>query len=210
MTDLAAPRLSAPRPSRNSARGYRLGIHLVVQVLVAAACVLLLRVPPPLPSPFYRLTDAHLNRGGAEREVVLPDRGSKSSTSEDPSVYTLSFDTQDVAPDHPWSVFLPRFMDRVEVSVNGSLIFDSGRDSLANRPTRNTPELVTIPASLLRDGQNSLTMRLFASGPLGGFLDPVYVGPDDELRPAYERRALLFVTAQRGRPAWQRSSGSSG
>jgi signal transduction histidine kinase len=203
VTDLAAPGLSAPRPSRNGARVYRLGIHLVVQALVAAACALLLRLPPPLPSPPFRLIDAHLSQGGAEREVALPDRGRKPSAAEDPSIYTLSFETHDVAPGHPWSVFLPRFMDRVEVAVNGSLIFDSGRDTLANRPTRNTPELVTIPASLLRDGTNSLTIRLFAWGPLGGFLDPVYVGPDDELRPAYQRRTLLFVTAPVIFSAWQ-------
>jgi hypothetical protein len=214
VTELAAPRLSAPRPSRNSTRTSRLGVHLVVQVLVAAVCVLLLRLPQPSPPPSYRLVDAQASQSGAEREVVLPDRWRKPSTSDDPSVYTLSFDTHEVGPDHPWSVFLPRFMDRAEVAVNDSPIFDSVRDSQANRPNRNTPELVTIPASLLRDGTNTLTIRLFAWGPLGGFLDPVYVGPDDELRPAYERRALLFVTApvifSAWQPAWRRLSGSSG
>jgi signal transduction histidine kinase len=203
VTELAAPRLSAPRPSRNSTRSYRLGVHLAVQVLVAAVCVLLLRLPQPSPPPSYRLVNAEARQGGAEREVVLPDRWRKPSTSDDPSVYTLSFDTREVGPDHPWSVFLPRFMDRIEVAVNYSPIFDSARDALANRPNRNTPELITIPASLLRDGTNTLTIRLFAWGPLGGFLDPIYVGPDEELRRAYERRALLFVTAPVIFSAWQ-------
>ena len=203
MTELAAQQLSAPRPSRNSRRISRLGIHLMVQALVAALCALLLGMPQPLPPPSYRLTEAHLSQSGAEREVALPDRWTKPPTSDAASVYTLSFAPQNVVPDHSWSVFLPRFMDRVEVAVNGAFLFDSGRDPMANRPSRNTPELVTIPASLLRDGTNALTVRLFAWGPLGGFLDQVYVGPDDELRPAYDRRTLLFVTAPVIFSAWQ-------
>jgi signal transduction histidine kinase len=203
VTDLAAPRVSAPRPARNSARIYRLGIHLVVQALVAAVCVALLRSPPPSPPPSYRLVNAQVSQSGAERKVALPDRWRKPSTPDDPAVYALTFDATDVAPGHPWSVFLPRFMDRLELAVNGAAIFDSSRDPQANRPNRNTPELVIVPASLLRDGANTLTIRLFAWGPLGGFLDQVYAGPDDELRPAYERRTLLFVTAPVIFSAWQ-------
>jgi signal transduction histidine kinase len=203
VTELAAPRLTAPQSQRASARLYRLGIHLVVQVLVAALCVLLLRLPQPSPPSSYRLIDARASQSGAERVVTLPDRWRKPSSAEEASVYTLSFATGDVAPDHPWSVFVPRFMDRIVVAVNGAVIFDSGRDPQANRPTQNTPELVTIPAPLLRDGTNALTIRLLAWGPLGGFLDPVYVGPDEELRPAYEQRRLLFVTAPVIFSAWQ-------
>jgi signal transduction histidine kinase len=175
----------------------------MVQVLVAAACVLLLRLPLPVPSPTYRLTDARLIQSGAEREVVLPDRPAKPTTTDDPWVYALPFDAHGVTTDRPWSVLLPRFTNRVEVAVNGVFIFDSRRDAAANRPSRNTPELVIVPASLVDNGANTLTVRLHVWGPLTGFLDPVYVGPDDELRPAYERRALLFVTAPVILAAWQ-------
>jgi signal transduction histidine kinase len=178
-------------------------MHLAVQLAVALACVLLLRLPQPAPAPSYRLTDARLIQNGVERAVTLPDPTVKPTASDDPAVYTLSFETRDVASDHPWSVFLPRFLNRVEVAVNGTFIFDSFRDSAANRPTRNTPELVTIPASLLHDGTNHLTIRLFVWGPLHGYLDQVYLGPDEELRPAYEHRTLLFVTAPVIFAAWQ-------
>jgi signal transduction histidine kinase len=171
--------------------------------MVAVTCVLLLQLPQPAPSPSYRLGRASLVQDGVEREVGLPDRSAKPSAPDDPAVYTLRFETRDVASDHPWSVFLPRFFNRVEVAVNGTFIFDSYRDSSANRPTRNTPELVTIPASLLHDGVNELTVRLYVWGPLNGFLDPVYLGPDEELRPAFDRRTLLFVTAPVIFSAWQ-------
>src|SRR4051794_22574408 len=79
MTEIAAQRLSAPRGSRSSARVSRLGIHLAIQLLVAAACVLLLRQPLPQPSPRYRLTDARLIEEGSEREIALPDRSKPPS-----------------------------------------------------------------------------------------------------------------------------------
>ena len=53
-------------------------------------------------------------------------------------------------------MFLPRFTNGVEVTVNGVVILDSRRDPAANRADRNTPEIAVIPASLLRDGDNAL------------------------------------------------------
>jgi len=87
--------------------------------------------------------------------------------------------------------------------VNGVAILDSRRDPAANRPDRNAPEIAVIPASLLRDGLNTLTIRLLVWGPLTGFLDRVYVGPDEMLRPCYEQRTLLFVTLPVVFSAWQ-------
>ena len=76
-------------------------------------------------------------------------------------------------PTRAWSVFLPRFTNGVEVAVNGVVILDSRRDPTANRPDRNTPEIAVIPSSLLRDGSNDITVRLFVWGPISGFLDRV-------------------------------------
>lgn len=60
-----------------------------------------------------------------------------------------------------------------------------------------------IPGALLKDGANALTVRLHAWGPLKGFLDSVYVGPDDTLRPAYDTRAMLFLALPVVFAAWQ-------
>ena len=98
---------------------------------------------------------------------------------------------------------LPRFTNGVEVAVNGVVILDSRRNPAANRPDRNTPEIAVIPASLLRDGANDLAIRLFVWGPITGFLDRLYVGPDDVLRPSYDTRTLLFVTLPVVFSAWQ-------
>ena len=87
---------------------------------------------------------------------------------------------------------MPRFTNGIEIIVNGIEIFDSRRDPSANRPDRATPEIAVIPASLLRNGTNDLVVRLYAWGPLSGFLDQLFVGPDDVLRPYYEERTLLL------------------
>ncbi len=60
-----------------------------------------------------------------------------------------------------------------------------------------------IPDSLLHEGANELVIRLFVWGPISGFLDKVYVGPDASLRRYYERRTLLFVTLPVVFSAWQ-------
>ncbi len=92
---------------------------------------------------------------------------------------------------------------RRRVAVNGVVILDSRRNPAANRPDRNTPEIAVIPASLLRDGANDLSIRLFVWGPITGFLDRISVGPDAMLRPSYNARTLLFVTLPVVFSAWQ-------
>jgi len=102
-----------------------------------------------------------------------------------------------------WSVFLPRFTNGVEVSVNGVVILDSRRDPAANRPDRNTPQIAVIPASVLHDGENTISIRLFIWGPITGFLDRIWVGPDELLRPSYDLKTLIFVTLPVVFSSWQ-------
>ena len=102
-----------------------------------------------------------------------------------------------------WSVFLPRFTNGVEVSVNGVVILDSRRDPAANRPDRNTPQIAVIPASVLHDGANDVSIRLFIWGPISGFLDRIWIGPDELLRPSYNLRTLIFVTLPVVFSSWQ-------
>ena len=100
-------------------------------------------------------------------------------------------------------MFLPRFTNGVEVTVNGVVILDSRRDPAANRPDRNTPAIAVIPASVLRDGDNAIAIRLFIWGPISGFLDRIWVGPDELLRPSYDLRTLIFVTLPVVFSSWQ-------
>jgi signal transduction histidine kinase len=202
VTDVAAKPASSGRQHRGL-RASRFLQYAALQVLIVIGCIFVLRQLPPEPSSQYLVTAFSLKENGTERPVTLPHFSSSRFSMNDPPLYTGSFSWPGSEQQGAWSVFLPRFANGVEVAVNGVVILDSRRDPAANRPDRNTPEIAVIPASLLRDGPNILAIRLFVWGPLTGFLDRIYVGPDEMLRPSYEQRTLLFVTLPVVFSAWQ-------
>jgi hypothetical protein len=177
--------------------------YLLLQALIVIGTILGLQLLEPSDPDDFSLSEFSLREAGTTRPVTLPHFTSSRYSLADPPLYSGSFVFKPGAADTAWSVFLPRFSNGVEIAVNGVAILDSRRDANANRPDRNTPEIAVIPPSLLRDGSNDITVRLFVWGPLKGFLDTVYVGPDAALRPAYETRTLLFVTLPVVFSAWQ-------
>lgn len=179
----------------------RLAPYLLLQALIVIATILGLRLLQPTDPEDFALGGFSLREDGASRPVTLPHFTSSRYSLADPPLYTGAFTFRNGGTG--WSVYLPRFSNAVEVAVNGVIVLDSRRDANANRPDRNTPQMALIPASLLREGANEITVRLFVWGPLKGFLDTVYVGPDAALRPAYETRTLLFVTLPVAFSAWQ-------
>ncbi|MCP3473833.1 ATP-binding protein [Bradyrhizobium sp. CCGUVB1N3] len=189
--------------ARRRLRLTRLVPYVLLQVLIVIACILMLRLMPPDDPDDYAVSEFSLRENGATQAVTLPHYTSSRYSLQDPPLYSGPFTFRANGAQTAWSVFLPRFSNAVEVAVNGVVILDSRRDDTANRPDRNTPQIAVITSSLLHDGSNQLTVRLFVWGPLKGFLDTVYVGPDDALRPTYETRTLLFVTLPVVFSAWQ-------
>lgn len=188
---------------RHRLRLARIAPYLLLQALIVVATMLGLRLLQPSDPDDFAVSEFSLREAGTTRQVTLPHFTAARYSLDDPPRYSGKFAFRPDAADTTWSVFLPRFSNGVEVAVNGVAILDSRRDPNANRPDRNTPEIAVIPASLLRDGSNDITVRLFVWGPLRGFLDTVYVGPDAALRPAFETRTLLFVTLPVVFSAWQ-------
>ncbi|WP_454651991.1 sensor histidine kinase [Bradyrhizobium liaoningense] len=205
MSEIAAkaPTEAPAKPARRRLLASRLVPYLLFQALIVIATILGLRLLQPSDPEDFALSGFALREDGVTRPVTLPHFTSSRSSLADPPFYTGAFTFQSGDAASGWSVFLPRFSNAVEVAVNGVVVLDSRRDANANRPDRNTPQIALIPASLLREGGNEITVRLFVWGPLKGFLDTVYVGPDAALRPAYETRTLLFVTLPVVFSAWQ-------
>lgn len=200
---MKAPAKAPAGPARRRLLAARLVPYLLLQALIVIVTLLGLRLLQPNDPEDFALSDFSVRENGLTRPVALPHFTSSRDSLADPPLYTgaFTFRREDAAP--AWSVLLPRFTNAVEVAVNGVVVLDSRRDANANRPDRNTPQIAAIPASLLREGGNEITVRLFVWGPLKGFLDTVYVGPDAALRPAYETRTLLFVTLPVVFSAWQ-------
>lgn len=194
---------AAVRPRARRLRLARLAQYGLVQALIVVATILVVRLLPPDDPEDYAVTEFSFREAGVSRPVTLPHFTSSRYSLDDPPLYTGTFNWRAGDAQRAWSVFLPRFSNAVEVAVNGVAILDSRRDPAANRPDRNTPEIALIPSSLLHEGVNTLSIRLLVWGPLKGFLDSIYVGPDEVLRPAYEAGALLFVTLPVVFAAWQ-------
>ncbi|WGD53453.1 ATP-binding protein [Bradyrhizobium sp. CB1650] len=188
--------------TRTRLRTSRLVPYLLLQALIVIATILGLRLLQPTDADDFAVSEFSQWEDGTNRTVTLPHFTSSRYSLQDPPFYTGAFTFRSGATSG-WSVYLPRFSNAVEVAINGVVVLDSRRDANANRPDRNTPQIGAIPSSLLHDGANQISVRLFVWGPLRGFLDTVYVGPDEALRPAYETRTLLFVTLQVVFSAWQ-------
>ncbi|UQR64429.1 ATP-binding protein [Bradyrhizobium sp. C-145] len=200
MSEIAAKILTRPRRRLIVSR---LVPYLLLQALIVIVTVLGLRLLQPGDPEDFAVSDFSAREDGTMRAVRLPHFTASRYSLADPPLYTAAFTFRPGDAGSGWSVYLPRFSNAVEVAVNGVVVLDSRRDANANRPDRNTPQIAAIPSSLLRDGANDITVRLFVWGPLKGFLDTVYVGPDAALRPAYETRTLLFVTLPVVFSAWQ-------
>ena len=192
-----------PVPSDRRLRAYPLVQYVLLQALIVIVCAVALQRPLPEPPAGYAVTEFTVRERGDERSVTLPHFARARAPTDDQPVYSGKFRWQDEAPQHAWSVFVPRFTNAIEVAINGVVVLDSRRDPAANRPDRNTAEIAVIPSSLLRAGANDLTIRLFVWGPISAFLDHVYVGPDDILREYYDQRTLLFLTLPVVFSAWQ-------
>ncbi|MEH2523553.1 MULTISPECIES: sensor histidine kinase [unclassified Bradyrhizobium] len=192
-----------PVRERRRLQTSRLVQYLLLQALIVAACIFALRQSLPQPPAEYLVATFGLSERGAERAVTLPHFSSLRHAMDDPPRFTAQFNRPAGEAGRAWSVFLPRFTNGVEVAVNGAVILDSRRNPTANRPDRNTPEIAVIPASVLRDGTNTVSIRLFIWGPITGFLDRVWVGPDELLRPSYDLRTLIFVTLPVVFSSWQ-------
>ncbi|WP_339036483.1 ATP-binding protein [Bradyrhizobium symbiodeficiens] len=204
MSEIAA-KVPAKAPTRPRRRliASRLVPYLLLQALIVIATILGLRLLQPSDPDDFALSGFSLRQDGVTLPVTLPHFTASRYSLDDPPLYTGTFTFHEDQAASGWSVYLPRFSNAVEVAIDGVVVLDTRRDANANRPDRNTPQIAAIPSSLLREGANEITVRLFVWGPLKGFLDTVYVGPDAALRPAYETRTLLFVTLPVVFSAWQ-------
>ena len=192
-----------PGRERRRLQTSRLAQYLLLQAMIAGACVLALLQSLPGPPAEYQVKAFNLTEAGVERAVTLPYFSPLRNAMNDPPRFTGQFVRPAGEAARSWSVFLPRFTNGVEVTVNDVVILDSRRDPAANRPDRNTPAIAVIPASALRDGDNAIAIRLFIWGPITGFLDRIWVGPDELLRPTYDLRTLVFVTLPVVFSSWQ-------
>lgn len=178
---------------RTDAYLLRGAVFVLSCALAVAAGLGLLSMRLPEPPPQYRFTAVMAQlQPGEWRSITLPNLRLETARQPGDTLYRLSFEIPADQADTPFAVFLPRFMIDAAVLVNGVEIADSRDGPGAGKPDRNIPLLGVIPKPLLRDGANELTVAVMATAPVAEYLESIYIGPEDALRPAYDRRLTLF------------------
>jgi len=127
------------------------------------------------------------------RAVTLPDRWPRARRDARRFGWYRAAVHLDARPDVLWAVALPLVVQNAAVRVNGQPVGDGGRFAPPMARNWNRPLLVTVPAVLLRPGENTIEVRLGSSGVAPPVLGPLVVGPASALAPAHARLTTLQV-----------------
>ena len=103
-------------------------------------------------------------------------------------------------PSELQALYIERACSALEVSVNGARIYRGGRLTEPVSRHCQQPQIVAIPAALLRNGANTIylgvrgyTLGEVSSRQRAGGLSEVELGPHDHLQQRYQRRMLFAV-----------------
>lgn len=170
----------------------------VYTVLLAAACT------PSLPESATSIDSAQLVLGAArpadERfggmRVDLPDGWTaprRRVATE--GWYRMNVDLH--SGDEPLGVLLTGARLNVEIFFNGTSLGRVGRFEPPIARAQPAPLYYPVPPVLVRDGRNEIVIHLATTEGFPGSLEPVWVGPDRDLRRIYEREHLFGVQGPR-------------
>ena len=113
--------------------------------------------------------------------------------------YRLTFTHQNTRQDSINSpqraIYISRITNNIEVFMNGSSFALSGRLGPVPQQSWNFAQYHLIPASLMREGENEILIRLHPDTYTRAGIAQVMFGDSEEVRPHYDRRRFLQTTA---------------
>lgn len=194
----------------------RLGLILFyLAIVVAGIAILRVRMPPPedglalVSAQFQPLTALDQPATEPETPVTLPHSVDVPGGNRFwGGLYRFEV-THHPNIDEPLSVLIPGYTGQILVSLNGTLLDDSRWTHSGLMANLTWPEIVPIPSALLRDGVNSLEIRLVTRIGLKSYLGRIHVGADRILRPYFLVLQFLLVTVPQLLFAWQVAFGLS-
>jgi signal transduction histidine kinase len=125
--------------------------------------------------------------------VALPHDWRPTHRRAERARYRLEVVLEEAPPSGP-DLYLPSTDTSARVRVNGVLV-EEGEPFLAlDSRLWHVPLYVAVPGTLWREGANSIELEVAPGRPGEGYLGPLYAGPREALRPAYELRRFLQVT----------------
>ncbi|MET0541844.1 MAG: ATP-binding protein [Variovorax sp.] len=176
-------------------------------LLLAVAALLLLALFGATPAfavdltRMRMLTDESPTPPPADRgwtDIALPDAARPGPDGEVSGAawYRASFRGPDVTGrGESWAAFLPYLYEGGQVWLNGTLVGEVQESTPTLRVRWERPHLVTLPRSLLREGDNDLAIRAAATPARNVRRFPVVtVAPRSELLSRYDRRLFWVRT----------------
>ncbi len=92
-----------------------------------------------------------------------------------------------VPPNRLWGMYLPRVTSNVLAYLNDEAIGGGGRFSDPVARNWNRPLYFSIPNGVLQNGINHFTLHVKTAVGSPGYLGAIYLGPDELLRPVFDR-----------------------
>ena len=169
-----------------------------------AAHALSLEIRSALSAPALQDHDTAFPESGKPTLVSLPDEWARSRPGQNgPIWYRVQFQPMvDLDRDDLMALFIEHVCSSVDVYLNGQLVHSSGRmvEPLSNNC--NHPQLVALPAALIKPSGNLLDIKLagYKLGEVGsrhraGALSALQLGPQSELALRHTRLTALQVWA---------------
>jgi signal transduction histidine kinase len=129
------------------------------------------------------------------KKTALPDHWDMSRKDFGGQVWYYATFSLDQTVKTPWAIYLPRAVHTVEVYINGSVIGNSGHFTQPLSRNWVRPHLFNISPGLLKAGENTLAIRLAGYVHANSGLYAVSIGAENELKPIYQTRYHLQITA---------------
>ncbi len=180
-------------------------LHIALAALIAAVAPAAAAAPLTITQALsVNSNDSRFPDGAVARPVALPDDWAQTRPRHDGSVwYRVAFDAPvSPASDELLAMYVDRVCSNFEVQLNGQRIYSGGR--MQEPMTRNcrTPQLVTLPAALLKAQDNVLDLRVVGAAlqqvsarQRAGGLSELRIARQSELAGDYAWRLFWNVTA---------------
>lgn len=194
----------APRPARDEPAHWPERLRAVLgpvlmPVLVWALVVAVQR--RGVPDPAFRLDALELvDPDPSTPAAALVSKQARSwrlTATSERADFTLRhrFTGAPAAAQEALGLNVPSVERNLEVFLNETKIGDGGPQVPYVERNRHRPLFFPIPAALLRAGENTLDLHVFSVTFDNAFLQPVYLGPQRLLEPAYRWQHAFKVTS---------------
>ncbi len=150
----------------------------------------------PLSAAVYRADPADhpgMLPAGNWRGLELPHEWQRDDPAQRQGWYRLHTQLAEIEPG-TWAIYLPHVAHNAAVYINRVWVGQGGPFSEPVSRHHNEPLLFAFSTRLLHRGENTLEIRLAAGDSSQGYLDRLYLGPIEQLEPAYRWKYFVRVT----------------